>query len=375
MLKQKIQSKTKFKLAAILAGFSLIVAGWAAGGLGTFAATCNSISDCQSQINKNNNAVASLQSQATSYQNAISLLQGQINQKQTIINANVAQQADLQKRIDQAQVQLDKQKKTLAENIKALYLEGDTTTVEILASSKNLSQFVDRQTYRNVVADKVKTSLDTIRALQSQMKAQKNQLDSLIASEQAERNQLAQSQNQQQQYLSYNQGQVASFNAQTADNQAKLNDLIAAQRRANSAISVGSYYFIHFPGALTADPINGSYPYADWPFSMSLGGCTTDGPDAWGYCTRQCVSYAAWAVAYSGRAAPIGWGNAADWVGAAQSAGLQFDSYPQAGDVAISTSGTWGHAMYVESVSGSTFTSLEYNTYLDGDYHIMTRSF
>lgn len=375
MLKQKIKNwKLSNKLVALAVAPVLLGASIQGIRSVSAVASCSTIADCQQQINDNNSAVAQLQNQATSYQDAMSKLNGQINQVQAIINANVAEQNDLENRIAAAQTQLDQQRKTLGENIKAMYLEGNTSALEILASSQTLSQYVDRQTYRNAVSDKVKTSVDTIAALESQMQAQQKQLALLIAGEQTQKDQLASAQYQQQQLLGYNQSQQASYNAQTAQNQQKLNALIAAQRRANSSVSSGGYYFIHFPGAITADPINGSYPYASYPFSMSLGGCTTDGPDAWGYCTRQCVSYAAWAVEYSGRAAPIGWGDAASWYYRARDLGWLV-SYPQPGDVAISTSGYWGHAMYVESVSGNTFQTSEYNTYLDGQLHSMTRSF
>lgn len=376
MLKQKIKNLNKFnKLAAVVAISVLLVAG-AYGGLKTVKAdaTCSTISDCQQQINNNNNAVAQLQNQATSYQNAIDQLQGQINQLEVVINSNLAEQTDLQNRITAAQAQLDQERKTLGENIKAMYLEGNVSMLEILASSKNLSQYVDKQQYRNAVSDKVKSSVDTINNLKAQLLAQQKQLQGLIDSEQSQKNQLASAQYQQQSMLNYNQSQQDAFNAQTADNQKKLNALIAAQRTSNAS-SVGGYYFIHFPGAITADPINGSYPYSNWPFSMSLGGCTTDGPDQWGYCTRQCVSYAAWAVAYSGRAAPLYWGNAADWVGAAKANGIPFDSYPEPGDVAISTAGYWGHAMYVEAVSGNQIYVSQYNQQLTGEFSTQWRTF
>jgi surface antigen len=69
------------------------------------------------------------------------------------------------------------------------------------------------------------------------------------------------------------------------------------------------------------------------------------------------------------------WGNARDWVGNAYANGYGVYRSPQPGDVAISTSGYWGHAMYVESVNGRSFTTSEYNTYLDGNLTYQTRSY
>ncbi len=104
---------------------------------------------------------------------------------------------------------------------------------------------------------------------------------------------------------------------------------------------------------------------------MRLGpGCVDgDGPDRWGYCTRQCVSYAAWAVERSGRNAPRYYGDAKNWA----DAGSRYRvSSPQPGDVAISTSGTWGHAMYVEAVGEKNGQAAiyisQYNAGLQGEY-------
>src|SRR5262249_31940795 len=151
------------------------------------------------------------------------------------------------------------------------------------------------------------------------------------------------------------ESQQAAYNRKTADNQSKIDALIASQRQANFNTD-GGFYFLRFPGAVR-DFNPGSYPYRNGGFGMSAGpGCVdNDGPDPWGYCTRQCVSYAAWAVKASGRTPPSFYGNARDWVGAAYAHGITVSRSPQPGDVAISTAGYWGHAMYVESVSGGTF--------------------
>ena len=175
--------------------------------------------------------------------------------------------------------------------------------------------------------------------------------------------------------LNYNQSQQNDFNSRTKDNQSKIDSLIASQRRANFNPD-GGYYFLRFPGyARNVNP--NDYPYRNAGFGMSPGpGCVdNDGPDRWGYCTRQCVSYTAWAVEASGRSAPMYYGNARDWVAAAYARGVTVSRTPQPGDVAISTSGYWGHAMYVESVGNGTFNTTEYNTYLTGQLSTQTRRY
>jgi len=351
----------------------------------TVADSCSSISDCQNQINNANNQVSNLKTQATSYQNAISILQAQINQYQVIINANQQQANQLNSQILQTEADIATSKKTLAEDIKSMYINGKTSALEQLAGSGNISTFVDAQTYRLAVNSSVQSLLDKLNQNEKDLKQKQTQVASIIADNESKKSSVLSSQSQQKSLLSYSSSQISSFNTQTSQNQATLNRLIAEQRAANNSTgssSGGGYYFIHFPGSIQRDPCpNGqcsssSYSYADWPFSMSTApGCVdNDGPDQWGYCTRQCVSYAAWAVAYSGRQAPIGWGNAKDWVWHARNAGIPFDTLPEVGDVAVSTKGTWGHVMYVEAVNGNQILVSQYNQQLTGQFSTQWRT-
>lgn len=382
MTKTARNTKTSFKagklITPVLVG--VLVAAMSFGSYIRPVVKADSISDqinaLQRENDANRNIVADLRNQATSYQDAINRLQAAINALQAQIDANTAEQNRLQNEITAAEEELVKQKRVLGENIRQMYLEGQISTLEMLASSKDLSQFVDKQQYRNSVQDKIKATLDKITALKHQLKAQKEQVSALLATQEAQQAQQQAGRAEQANLLAYNQGQQAEFNARTRDNQSKIDALIASQRRANLSTD-GGYYFLRFPGAINGfNP--GAYPYANAGFGMSVGpGCVdNDGPDPWGYCYRQCVSYAAWAVQASGRSAPRFYGNAKDWVYAAsRNSSVVISRTPQPGDVAISTSGTWGHAMYVESVSGNTFRTSEYNTYLDGRLSYQTRKF
>jgi len=345
-------------------------------------ASADSISDqinaLQAENEANANAVANLQSQATSYQDAIDRLQAQILNLQGQIDNNVAKQAELQTKIAANQEELNKQKKVLGENIKVMYVDGQPTTIEMLASSKNLSEFVDKEEYRTSVRNKIQTTLKKIADLQNQLNSQKEQVESLLKEQQNQQKSLSNARAEQANMLAYNESQQAGFNAKTQANQQKIDELVAQQLRANSVLPASGYYFIRFPGSVRYhSPSVNDYPYANSGFGMSTApGCVdNDGPDEWGYCTRQCVSYAAWAVERSGRSAPRYYGNAKDWITAAQRDGILVTTSPQPGDVAISTAGTWGHAMYVEQVSGDQIYVSQYNQQLNGQYSTQWRTY
>jgi peptidoglycan DL-endopeptidase CwlO len=371
-MKKKVSFRQKLTVFALTA---LLAVGFLASPFAAAQSFQEEINRLQAENAQNDAQVAALEDQAVGYEDAIKKLAAQIAALQGKINQNTREQQRLRGEIAQAELELEKQKDLLGQNIRSMYLEGDISTLEMLASSKDLSEFVDKEQYRTSVQDKIKTTLDKIQALRLQLKSQKEAVDLLLKEQQAQQAQLNASRQQQNDMLAYNQAQRNAFSAKTEKNRQRIDELIAAQRRANFNPD-GGYYFLRFPGA--AHDFNpGSYPYRNAGFGMSPGfGCVdNDGPDRWGYCTRQCVSYAAWAVEASGRRPPVQYGNARDWVAAAYARAIPVYRSPQPGDVAISTSGYWGHAMYVESVSGSTFTTSEYNTYLDGRLTYQNRSY
>lgn len=114
------------------------------------------------QNSNNQNVVNDLQSKAVSYQDAINKLRAQIENLQGQINNNTAKQAGLQEKINANKIELERQRLVLGENIKVMYVDGQPSTIEMLASSKNLSDFVDKEEYRTSVQTKIQSTLTKI---------------------------------------------------------------------------------------------------------------------------------------------------------------------------------------------------------------------
>lgn len=308
-----------------------------------------------------------LGAQATSYQDQVSKLQLQINSLQTAINAAQAKVADLKVQIAKNEAELARQKNLLGTNIRQMYLEGQTSTLEMLASSKNLNDFVDKQEYRNSVQNKITTTLASITELKHQLTAQQQSLEQTINDQTKAEAQLADQQGQQNQLLAATQAQQGAINAQIQSNNAQIVALRAAQAAANRKIGGG--------GVVTAgDPGHGGYPAVwDNAYQDSL-------IDSWGMFNRECVSYTAWKVHQAYQAGRVshdmpywgGRGNANQWPADAQSDGIPSGSTPRANSVAISMGGAYGHAMWVESVNGNTIHVSQYNYDLQGHYSEMT---
>lgn len=306
-----------------------------------------------------------LETQAGSYQAVISQLQKQIDSVRSQIAANQAQQAELEQQIAADQKEIDQKKASLGSDIKTMYIDGQMTTIEELASSKNLSDYVDKEEYRTSVQNQLQDKIKEIAGLQAQLQSTKREVDQLVASEQSQNNQLTSDQNQQNQLLAYNQGQQDAYNSQIANNSSQIASLRKQQLAANARFIGGGA-----PG--TGPTCGGGYPgaWCNAPQDSII--------DTWGMYNRECVSYTAFKVAASGRYMPYwgGRGNANQWPGDAQAAGIpmSYGGGARPGDVAISTAGAFGHAMYVESVSGSSVYVSQYNAALDGRYSTRTIS-
>ena len=343
----------KLRTLVLLVGAVSIVGTSVVAHADKFDAQIRALSD---QNSSSQSQVSNLQSQASSYQDAISKLQAQIDSIQASLAANQTKQADLQAQIEAAKVKIAQQKAYLGEDIKAMYVDGGLSTIEQLASSNNLSDYIDKEEYRTTVQNKVDSIIKEIAVLQVKMQQQKQEVEVLIASEKQQNDQLGSSQSEQQGLLSYNEGQQAAFNTQISANNGKIADLRRQQIAANAQ-------FIGAPGSGYA--CGGGYP-GRW-CNIAQDSVL----DSWGMFNRECVSYTAFRVAASGRVMPNwgGRGNANQWDDDAEAAGIPVDGNPQAGDVAIKNSQPYGHAMYVEHLnSNGTIHISQYNAGYDGLY-------
>ncbi|MBX4199456.1 CHAP domain-containing protein [Candidatus Saccharibacteria bacterium] len=359
MLIRKIKSWTvNSRLAGAIA--LLVIGGTIYGGIAYadhFDSQINQLQQQNSGLQSQANALAA---QASSYQDAINKLDQQINALQQSIVANQQKSDELQAQIVQAQADLEHQKKVLGENIKTMYLEGHISTLEVLASSNNLSDFVNKQEYRNSVQSKVKATLDKINVIKAQLEEQQRELQVAIADLKSQQSQLSSVQAQQSQMLAYTEGQKAAYDQQIQSNKSQIADLRRQQAIENARLFAGNGSYI-----VAGNNGNDTYPN-NW---RNAGQDSLI--DSWGMYNRECVSYTAWKVYESGRYMPYwgGVGNANQWDDDARAAGIPVDSSPRQGDVAIKNSYPYGHAMYVEHVygDGSIYVS-QYNTDLTGHY-------
>ncbi len=301
--------------------------------------------------------------QATSYQDAVNRLQRQIDSLQSVIDQTQKQSDIVKTKIAKAKADLAHYKSILGASIQVLYQEDQVSTIEILASSHDLSDFITKQEYRSAVQDKVQSTLDKITQLKLDLESQQRHLQTIIQDNKQQKDTRDAAQSKEKQLLNYSAGQKAAYDARIQSNNAQISALRAAQAAANIS---------HFGGAtVPGDPNHGGYP-AKWD-NLPMDYVSDD----WGMLNRECVSYTAWKVfqTYGPGAMPYwgGVGNAIQWPSDARAAGIPTGSTPKAHSVAIWPVGSFGHAMWVENVYSNGYIRVsQYNYDYQGHYSEMT---
>lgn len=321
---------------------------------GTFADSYDDqINALKNQVSDYQNQAAALKAQADTYQNAVNTLNVQKAQIQALIDLNNAKIAQLNQQIVDAQAKMDQEKDLLGNSLVSLYLDNSVSPLELLASSKSISDYIDKQEYRDTVRQQLQDAIAQIKKLQAQLDDDKKKTQEALADQQAQRDDLASKEQQQAVLLAQTQGQEAAYQNQVTQANAQIANLRAQQAAAN----------LKWGGNVNFEKAGGGYPamWANAPLDAYV--------DDWGLYTRECVSFAAFKVAASGRYMPYGLGNAIQWPSGARGRGIPVDSTPKAGDVAIWPVGYYGHAMYVYSVGGDGSIYIgEYNFDWTGRY-------
>jgi peptidoglycan hydrolase CwlO-like protein len=345
------------------------------------------INALQSKVNQYKQQAGALQVQIGSLQAAVNELEVQKNIIQTQIDLNQTKYEQLQQQIKDTEKKIADNKAALGEILADIKVGDSITPLEMLASSNNVADYVDKQSYRSSASDTLKSMIDKIKQLKIDLDKAKADTEKVLADQNVQKNALIANQQQQQVLLDQTRGEEAAYQSLIGAAQQQMSDASARQ---------AAYYrsLQSSPGGGTAGVV-GSFQYTNW--SGNQGACgggygyspvqgrnyCSFGHDAivdeWQLYNRECVSYVAWALQYRFNKQVNGFhgrGNAMDWP---QSAPAYSNAYrvssPQPGDVVVlPASGSFapiGHVMIVESVSGDWMHVSQYNFYGTGQYSTM----
>lgn len=324
--------------------------------------------------------IKALESEINQYQAKASELSTKAEGLQGEVARLTNEKAMIQKQIDLKQAEYDQLVKTIAENeqkivnnqdalgdtIANLYVDDKVSTLEMLASSKNIGDYVDKQEYRSAVRDQLTGTIEEIKRLKKELEQQKTDVERNLEDQKGQRAVLASKEAEQQKLLSDTRGEEAAYQGLSADRESKKNQLQAQQQ---AAIEAAMRRAAAASGGTIANAVAGDPGKGGYPSNLANSNYYSPVVDPWGMYSRQCVSYTAWKVYQKNGYMPHwgGVGNANQWPGNARAAGIPVSTTPRAGSVGVVMAGQYGHTVWVESVnSNGTINISQYNYYNAG---------
>ena len=333
------------------------------------------IASLQQQANQYQAQANELAKKADTLQGKLDQINAQIYALQAQIDVNQRKNDQLKTDIEANQVKLAKVQDGLGDILANLYIDDDISAVEMLASSQNIGDFVDKQEYRSAIRDQLNTTISEVKKIKQQLEDDKKAVEKILAELGLQRHQMGAVQAEQQQLVNETRGEEAAYQ-----------QLVANARNSMASVRAQQQAYYASLGGNTNGGTVGSFTYWGWSGNRA---CGSDGypycggqdtyADPWNLYNRECVSYVAWAVAnrFGRSIQPFhGDGNAYQWPTSAPYWSGAYRVYdPQPGDVVVlPASGSFapvGHVMIVESVDGGNLFVSQYNFYGTGQYSTM----
>lgn len=159
---------------------------------GTQVAQAGEVDNLKSQLNGLNaqldavrknleaksNEKATLKNEVAIFNGQIKQLELRIKKTQTEIKATTAEIKATQNRIKKAEKEIKEQRKILNESLKVMYEEGRISIIEVVISSDDFSEFMNKSEYLKTIQGKIKDALDKINVLKEELEGKEKSLES-----------------------------------------------------------------------------------------------------------------------------------------------------------------------------------------------------
>lgn len=302
-----------------------------------------------------------LNAEAATLSNALAQITNEKNALQSQVDLSQNQHDQLVIKIADTEKQIKENQDALGTTIASLYVDDNISPIEMLASSKDIGEFLNKQEYRNSIKKELSGTITRVQDLKVQLSDQKIAVEKVLSEQKSARDALVVKVNEQTSLVAQTRNDEATYQGLIKSSSAQIAEARAAQAAlAERSNNTGGYTLVD-SGSLSAYPWNSSN--CAMLGYMSTGGSNGNGGDGYGYGCRQCVSYVAWKIAKEIGVYYKNWGNGGQWANSAINAGYKnLGRSPQPGSIAV-MHGNPGHVAWVEAVSpdGSKVTVSQYN--------------
>lgn len=331
---------------------------------GCVTQACRDAADRAETAERNSNQASAT---AVTLEGEVERLNNEIAALEAEIASNQAIADDLSVKIQENELKLELQQTALAKLLVNMHFEEEPETILLLAGSNSLSDFTEKQSRQDTAKSQITASAEAVKHLKEELEAQKTSVEALIANAEGSRQQVAAKRNEQSQLIAKYENDAEAFARDAAAARETMQQEIAAEiARYNS-------------GGVAGDGFN-TYPYQDICPDYTYG-AIYNGDGAYGGYKCQCTSYAGWKAYEAYGVLITSWGDARYWTGSGgvsraargrdgnlHAWRVDYNAAPHT--VAVSTSGAYGHVMWVESVNANgTINLTEYNNTMSAASH------
>jgi surface antigen/peptidoglycan hydrolase CwlO-like protein len=339
--------------------------------------------------------IAEYRSQADSLASQIGILRAQEAEVQAAIELTELEKARLEDQIVNTEARITDTQERLGNVIVDVYLARDMSPLERALSSKDISEFIDKEMAMSIVSNNLRQSARELQLLKSQLDEDRAGIVKILDEQTLQKANLAATRAQQQYLWNVTKGTEQGYQNMKNAAEKELNEL-NAERMAlwaetnggsnNANRPPGTRAVRNFSGLLGCAGSGSGYPNHAAGLWNSRYGCNygiSNGVDAWGMYNRQCTSYVAWAlwnrfgkhvVSFAGE------GNAKQWPDTApRIMGAVANNTPAIGAAAVWHYGSpdsvskYGHVMIVEAIYGDGWIKVSQFNYgtRGGEYSTM----
>ena len=200
----------------------------------------NDAKDDLNQVNaqkeKSEDKVEDLESKIKSYESQINSLEAEIKAKNEEVN-------QMQRKLDELEAQREKTQKLLDNRLIALYESGETSYLDVLLSSNDISEFLSNYYLVEILTSADKELIETLERDKKQMEATKNELNNRLEEIQAKKQkqeeikkQLNVAKNKEQEKVDDLTEQSHELEQNIADYEKKMKELDAKEKAQEEAL-------------------------------------------------------------------------------------------------------------------------------------------
>lgn len=235
----------------------------------------------QSEVANTMQAIVDLQDLIAQLATEIAQQEAAVAQTKSRVAALNAQIAALEADIARRQAHIDEREKLLARRVRAMDMAGPINYMELIVTASSFTDLIDRVVLTqeiiksdHALIEELRAERQAVQAERDKVALQRDQLNALLAQQQAQEDQLASTQAEQQQALDYekqHEAELLAYQAQLQAAQAAINAKVQQDQQAYAAAAAAA---------------GGGSGRFSWPvrgdFAIAQGfGCTDYAAEPW----------------------------------------------------------------------------------------------